>query len=84
VPAYLKLVKLSEVSEVFNNMEHGAAGSNLITLKIFRGVYPVVCMGFVFLINECFKFGIFPYCLKKAHVKSLFKGVESENMEITD
>ena len=81
VSAYLKPVKLSELCEVVKNMKNSAAGSDLMTVKAFRVIYPIVSSQLVMLINECFKSGIFPDCLKIAKVKPLFKGGDSGNLD---
>ena len=68
----MKPVKLIIAFEVVKNKKNYAAGSKLIALKVFRGVYPVICMEFVFLINECSNLKC-----KKKQVKPLFEGDNS-------
>ena len=63
------------------HLKNSAVGSNLMTVKVFRAIYPIVSCQMVMLINECFKSGIFPDCLKIAKVKPLFKGGDSGNLD---
>ena len=72
VSTYLKPISASALSGKLKNMKNGPSGSDFVTVKTFKYIYPVFCGHLVYLINECFRTGVFPSCLKIAKVITLY------------
>jgi len=66
VSAYLKPINASELSETLKNIKMGVSGSDFVTVKTFKYIYPVISGPLVYLFNECFRTGVFPSGFKIA------------------
>lgn len=71
---YLKPVTESEVKEIIFDMNNSAAGSDILSLRIIKYLWPAISHVLVNLINLCFKQGVFPSCFKLARITPVHKG----------
>ena len=61
VSVYLKPINASDLSEILKNMKNGASGSNFVSIKTLKYIYPVISCYLVYLFNvfllglECFQ-----------------------------
>ena len=80
VSMYLRPVTEKELCDVVKGMRNSASGSDFISTKVFKSIFPVISQQILYLINASFKCGIYPECLKSARVIPLFKGGDRKNV----
>ena len=80
VSIFLRPVTLAELETTVKSMKNSAAGSDFFSVRILRSVFSIISGHLLYLINSCFKSGVYPDCLKSAHVVPLFKSGDKNDM----
>ena len=68
VSLHLRLVTVDDIKQIVYGLCSKSSGSDQITLKTLKFIFPIISQVLCKLINKCFRQGKFPYCFKVARV----------------
>lgn len=74
VSLHLRLLTVDEIKKIIYGLRSNSSGSDHITLKTLKCIFPVIAEVLCGLINECFRQGKFPDCFKVARITPIHKG----------
>ena len=80
VSLHLKMITLDELRDIIYSMKNSSSGSDLVSLKILKYIFPCISGVLTSLINDCFRQGRFPDCLKNARVTPVYKGGDRNDL----
>ena len=74
-------VTQEECSKIVSNLKKSSTDINSIPVSLFKRILPYITDPLTNLINNSFKYGIFPECLKSSLVTPIFKSGDNKNVD---
>ena len=77
---YLQPVSVHEIKLIIQNLNLTYKDHNTIPVSIFKSISEIISVPICNLVNQSFKMGIFPDCLKASVVTPIFKSNDKTNL----
>ena len=72
---------MDQTRDTMYTMNNNSSGSDLISLKILKCIFPPISCILTSLINDCFRQGKFSDCLKYGRVTPAYKGGDKNDLD---